>query len=151
MPMPEVRSTSYGELRRVVANTICGCNFGYPYASEDCQHRGTIARVTEKIWSIMQPNENLPDDPGPIVTVDWATENVLNDLRDEIYSARQKHAPMNSPHEGHSVIREELERELWEHVCTDTGRSPEARKEALQVAAMAVRYILDLIDTGVKK
>ena len=53
---------------------------------------------------------------------------------------------MNSPHEGHSVIREELDVELWEHVCHDTGRSPEARREAMQVAAMALRYIIDLCE-----
>lgn len=63
----------------------------------------------------------------------------------EVERARIKHKPMNSPHEGHSVIREEFD-ELWEHVKADTGQSPEARKEAIQLAAMAVRYILDLID-----
>jgi hypothetical protein len=71
---------------------------------------------------------------------------VLAELREEIGKARAKHAPINSPHEGWAVIREELDPELWEHVCGDTGRSPEARHEALQVAAMGVRYILDLID-----
>ena len=71
---------------------------------------------------------------------------IWQDLADELDRARAKHAPMHSPHEGHSVIREELDKELWEHVCHDTGRSPEARHEALQVAAMALRYILDLID-----
>lgn len=73
-------------------------------------------------------------------------DRVLAELRIEVGKARQKHAPMNSPHEGWAVIREELDPELWEHVCGDTGRSDEARKEALQVAAMGVRYILDLID-----
>jgi hypothetical protein len=72
---------------------------------------------------------------------------VLNDLEAEVLRAQAQHAPMHSPHEGWAVIREELEPELWEHVCHDTGRSPEARHEALQVAAMGVRYILDLIDT----
>ena len=52
--------------------------------------------------------------------------------------------PLNSPHEGYAVIREELERELWAHVCDNTGRSADAEKEAIQVAAMAVRYALDL-------
>lgn len=77
---------------------------------------------------------------------DPALSRVLWDVGREVAAARAKHPPMHSPHEGHSVIREELDTELWEHVCADTGRSPEARKEAIQVAAMAVRYILDLID-----
>ena len=75
-----------------------------------------------------------------------ALDRVLADLREEVAKARAKHAPMHSPHEGWAVILEELTPELWEHVCGDTGRSPEARHEALQVAAMGVRYILDLID-----
>ncbi len=73
-------------------------------------------------------------------------DRVLADLREEVLRARAKHPPMHSPHEGWAVIREELDPELWEHVIHDTGRSPEARHEALQVAAMGVRYILDLID-----
>ena len=77
-----------------------------------------------------------------------ALDRVLADLRIEVLSARRKHPPMHSPHEGWAVIREELDPELWEHVIHDTGRSPEARHEALQVAAMGIRYILDLIDQG---
>ncbi len=71
---------------------------------------------------------------------------IWRELADEIARAMTEFGPMHSPHEGHSVIREELDVELWEHVCRDTGRSPEARHEALQVAAMAIRYILDLCE-----
>ena len=71
---------------------------------------------------------------------------IWEELADEIARAFAKHPPMHSPHEGHSVIREELDKELWAHVCADTGRSPEARHEALQTAAMAIRYILDLCE-----
>lgn len=61
----------------------------------------------------------------------------------EFDKAQAKHAPMHSPHEGHSVIREEFE-ELWEHVKADTGRTPEAMKEAAQLGAMALRYMVNL-------
>jgi len=74
-------------------------------------------------------------------------DRLMLELRDEVGRARAKHSPMNSPHEGYAVMREELETELFVgHVCRDTGRSPGARHEALQVAAMGLRYILDLID-----
>ena len=74
------------------------------------------------------------------------TEDAIwEELTDALYAARSKHAPMNSPHEGWSVIFEELE-ELREHVRGDTGRSADARKEAIQVAAMGLRYALDLCD-----
>lgn len=68
---------------------------------------------------------------------------ILTEVGQELAKAEAKHAPMNSAHEGHSVIREEVE-ELWDHVKADTGYSPAARKEAIQIAAMAVRYILNL-------
>jgi hypothetical protein len=74
-----------------------------------------------------------------------ALQMILNDIHAEIIKARKKHAPMHSPHEGCSVIREEFE-ELWEHVRADTGQTPEAREEAIQLAAMAVMYVLELID-----
>jgi hypothetical protein len=68
---------------------------------------------------------------------------VALEVAHEVERARRKHAPMHSPHEGWSVIFEELE-ELREHVRADTGRSAAARKEALQIAAMGIRYALDL-------
>lgn len=71
--------------------------------------------------------------------------DIIEDVRYEVDRAEAKHPPMHSAHEGHSVIREEFE-ELWEHVRADTGASAEARVEAIQLAAMAVRYIRDVID-----
>lgn len=73
------------------------------------------------------------------MTANDAIDMILN----EFTRAQAKHAPMNSPHEGHSVIREEFE-ELWEHVRADTGRSPDAMHEAAQLAAMALRYMVNL-------
>jgi hypothetical protein len=75
-------------------------------------------------------------------------EEVIDGLRNEVAEAMRKHRPMASAHEGHSVIREELH-ELWDHVRADTGTTPAARKEALQVAAMGIRYVMDLCDTDV--
>jgi hypothetical protein len=68
---------------------------------------------------------------------------ILAMVRAEVLAACYKHAPMNSAHEGSSVIREEFE-ELWDHVKADTGYSDEAMDEAIQVAATGVRYVLDL-------
>ena len=58
----------------------------------------------------------------------------------ELFKAVRKFDPFNSPHEGYAVILEELE-ELWDHAKANTGRSAEARQEAIQVAAMALRYV----------
>lgn len=67
------------------------------------------------------------------------------EIADEVERAEKKHAPLNSPHEAWSVIFEELE-ELREHVRADTGRSADARKEAIQVAATGLRYVLNLCE-----
>jgi hypothetical protein len=67
----------------------------------------------------------------------------LRDVRGEVLMAVQRFPSFNSPHEGKAVIEEELE-ELWEHVKANTGRSMYAMDEARQIAAMAIRYMLDL-------
>ena len=74
-----------------------------------------------------------------------AIHAIAIEIAEEVERAERKHAPLNSPHEAWSVIFEELE-ELREHVRGDTGRSPEARKEAIQTAAMGLRYVLNLCD-----
>jgi len=48
---------------------------------------------------------------------------------------------MNSAHEGYAVLQEEVD-ELWDDVKHDN--LPGALDEALQVAAMGVRFIYDL-------
>lgn len=71
---------------------------------------------------------------------------VLGHLKTELMSAMTKHGPMHGPHEGYSVILEELD-ELWDEVKKKGGgRDALAENEALQVAAMACRYILDVLD-----
>lgn len=71
-----------------------------------------------------------------------AIDAIISLLRSELCKAVAKHGPMASPHEGWAIIKEELD-ELWEHVKHDTGRSDEAMKEALQIAAMGIRYVVD--------
>lgn len=72
-----------------------------------------------------------------------AIDAILADLRVELLKACAKHPPFPTCHHGHSVILEELE-ELWDEIKADNGQRPPARKEALQVATTAVRYIHDL-------
>lgn len=95
--------------------------------------------------------------------------DILNEVGVELAKARQTHAPMNGHHEGYAVMLEEMD-ELWE-VCKRNTHSFETerpkwaihvdpldkealrrlkrsamRKEALQIAAMAVRFIQDVCD-----
>lgn len=84
--------------------------------------------------------------PGYVMTGDDIEQvhATLGDVEQEVYHASIKFEPFNSPHEGYAVIKEELD-ELWDDVRKkNRGRSTAARSEAIQVAAMAVRYVVDL-------
>ena len=72
---------------------------------------------------------------------------LLNDIGIEVANARRKHLPMNSLHESYAVILEEVD-ELWDEVRAWQPGSDydKARKECIQIAAMAVRCILDVCD-----
>jgi hypothetical protein len=71
-----------------------------------------------------------------------AMGRILQEVFLELQSAVAKHGPQHSPHEGIAVLQEEVD-ELWDEIKADRGRLGPARKEAVQVAAMAVRYVLD--------
>jgi hypothetical protein len=68
---------------------------------------------------------------------------IFEEIALEVERALGKFPPFNSPHEGKAVIEEELE-ELWDEIKADRGRQQDAMDEAVQIAAMAVRYVLDL-------
>lgn len=69
---------------------------------------------------------------------------------EELARARAKHAAMHSAHEGYAVILEELD-ELWEEVRAQKQDKAAMRKEALQVAAMALRFVEDICDAREKE
>jgi hypothetical protein len=66
----------------------------------------------------------------------------LDMVEHELRRAVETFPAFNSPHEGWAVIHEELE-ELWETVRANGGRGEAAAMEAVQVAAMALRFVLD--------
>lgn len=76
-------------------------------------------------------------------------QDLMEEISTEVAAAEAKWPSMNSAHEAYAVLLEEVD-ELWDHVKTSQKkRDPVAmRKEALQVAAMAVRFIRDVIDGG---
>jgi hypothetical protein len=55
--------------------------------------------------------------------------------------------PQHSLHEGYAVMAEEGQ-EVWTHVCVNQKKRdyPAIRKELIQVAAMAMRTILEIVD-----
>lgn len=69
------------------------------------------------------------------------------EIEKELSGAMNNWPPFNSAHEGFAVLKEEVD-ELWEHVKTNQRKRdiPAMRKEAIQVAAMAMRFALDVCD-----
>jgi hypothetical protein len=65
----------------------------------------------------------------------------------EAARAERSWPPFNSAHEGYAVILEELD-ELWAHVKANQKQRDVVamRKEAVQVAAMALRFIANVCD-----
>ena len=71
----------------------------------------------------------------------------------EVLRAEDKWPPFNSAHEGFAVLLEEVD-ELKSHVWTNQKRRDlEAmRAEAIQVAAMAIRFVLNVYnETTIRK
>lgn len=81
------------------------------------------------------------------VIIDEKLNAIFEDIDDELVGALSKFPAFNSAHEGFSVLKEEVD-ELWDEVKAKQGARDIAklRKEAVQVAAMAVRFILDVCD-----
>ncbi len=69
--------------------------------------------------------------------------SIGQEIDDELWSARNKFSNMNSAHEGYAVILEELD-ELWDEVKSKNPDKARMREEAIQVAAMAARFVEDL-------
>jgi hypothetical protein len=63
----------------------------------------------------------------------------------EVKRATTAFPPYNSAHEGFGVLLEEVD-ELWDHVKTNQKRRDIdlMRTEAIQVAAVALRFVIDV-------
>ena len=68
-------------------------------------------------------------------------EVAIDAIRAEAIRAARKFKPFNSAHEGFAVLKEEVD-ELWDEVKGND--SLRASEEAVQVGAMAVRFLTDV-------
>lgn len=66
---------------------------------------------------------------------------IIEAVQNELHDANNKFPAFNSPHEGYAVLKEEVD-ELWEEIKKNNLRN--AEKEAVQVAAMAIKFIQSL-------
>lgn len=80
-------------------------------------------------------------------------QRAMIDAEGELHKAMDLWPAFNSAHEGYAVLAEEFD-ELWAHVKTNQKRRdlPAMRAEAIQVAAMALRFAVEVCneETGRK-
>lgn len=83
-------------------------------------------------------SEDKIPDPGPI-------RSIAFECTTEVMMVMENWPKFNSAHEGFAVLKEEVD-ELWDHVKTNQKRRDidEMRKECIQVAAMAMRFALEI-------
>jgi glutamyl-tRNA reductase len=69
----------------------------------------------------------------------------ISEVCDELAMAVKRYPSMKSAHEGYAVILEEVD-ELWDEVKKRPALRSigEMRAEAKQIAAMAIRFMMDL-------
>ena len=88
---------------------------------------------------------------GPTVEeelVNRAIARALILVQEELRSAQANNPPFNSAHEGLAVIQEEYEELKAEVFLNPRERSvPRMYQEAIQVAAMAIRFMVDVCPT----
>lgn len=71
--------------------------------------------------------------------------NIIRDLQSEMFYAIGKFPPFRSGHEGLAIVEEEFE-EFKKEVFRKTRTYPKLRKEAIHLATMAIRFVIDICD-----
>jgi len=101
--------------------------------------RGNLEDASNEVESVV-PGDNTK-------TLDLAYE-----IANEVARARQLFPPHHSLHEALGIVQEEFDEfkdEVYAHNLTKgRDRRPAARVELIQLAAMAMRTILDVIDSA---
>ncbi len=70
---------------------------------------------------------------------------IKDEIWDEYLSAISKFPSFHSSHEGYAVIKEEVD-ELWFEIKAKVNKKKHMRAEAIQIAAMAFRFIIDICE-----
>ncbi len=76
---------------------------------------------------------------------------IIRDVTREYNNATALYGPFHNAHEGYAVLLEEVD-ELWEAVRmkqSNPDRKQAMRREAIQVAAMAIRFLHDVCEEEV--
>lgn len=79
-----------------------------------------------------------PGDPGEVEKKVWSA---LAKVHAELGRSTEEHGWFNSKHEGYAVIKEQLD-DLWDGIKSKMWTDQERYNEAMQVAAMAIKYMV---------
>lgn len=69
-------------------------------------------------------------------------EQAFTMVAEELNVATQQFGEFASKHEGYAIILEEMD-ELWEAIKSKSSSRADIEREARQVAAMAIRFLVD--------
>lgn len=83
--------------------------------------------------------------------------DLIQEILSELERAQERFGPFQSAHEGHAILREEFD-ELWDsikamkwdHWSMFDADYVKMRREAVQVAAMAIRFLYDVCPVNPK-
>src|ERR1700688_2836741 len=80
----------------------------------------------------------------------YIVDGLVQEVAAEVNRAQSLFAPINGPHEGYGVIKEEFD-EFWDEVKKynlnkNRDTRPQMRTELIQLAAMCLRTIHDVLD-----
>lgn len=73
-------------------------------------------------------------------------DEVIKAVLGEYHEAIRIHLPFNNRHEGYAVLLEEVD-ELWKAIKQREPSTTIMTREAVHVAAMAIRFVVDIIET----
>lgn len=68
-------------------------------------------------------------------------DKILKKIIRELEAASERFPNFNSQHEGYAILKEEVD-EMWEEIKLNNRKH--ARQECIQVAAMAIRFLMDV-------
>lgn len=117
-----------------------GCQFPQPVPPDYFNINNSSLRVKKEKEMTREDAILLAEENGRLPR---AAFEAVNECSAELSRAIRKHGAMRGPHEGYAVILEELD-ELWAEIKRRDIDYDAMRKEAIQVAAMAMRFVADV-------
>jgi hypothetical protein len=102
--------------------------------------RGVQINDAEKLYDELKSTMDELESWMPDRNVSF--DSVISQVESEFRRATSLHGSFNSTHEGYAIIQEEVD-ELWDGVKANHDCAL-LKEEAIQIAAMAIRFCVDL-------